>query len=122
MNAWAQSVITMIVTILGCNAFWAWIQSRGTAKTARDRMILGLGHAEIFRQAEKYIHRDGITADELDDLVKYFYKPYAELGGNGTAAAMIEKCKKLPIITAVEAARRDEEHDKERHNPQTDQP
>jgi small subunit ribosomal protein S6 len=58
-------------------------------------MILGLGHDAIFRVAEKYIHRGGITTDELEDLDKYLYKPYSELGGNGTAAAIVEKFKAL---------------------------
>lgn len=104
-----QTVITMILTVLGCNAFWAFLQSRSTAKTARDRMILGLGHAEIFRLAEKYIRRGGITSDELEDLDKYLYKPYSDLGGNGTAATMMEQCRRLPIITHAEAARKDAE-------------
>lgn len=111
MNSISQNVITMILTVLGCNAFWAWLQSRSTKKSARDRMILGLGHAEIFRLAEKYIRRGGITSDELEDLDKYLYKPYTDLGGNGTAATMMEQCRKLPIITATEAARRDSEHE-----------
>lgn len=103
----AQLIITVVVAVLGSNGLWAWIQSRSTAKSARDRMILGLGHAEIFRVAEKYIHRNGITLSELDDLEKYLYKPYADMGGNGTAAAIVQKCKELPIISEQEAERRD---------------
>ena len=103
----AQLIITVVVAVLGSNGLWAWIQSRSTAKSARDRMILGLGHAAIFRVAEKYIHRNGITLSELDDLEKYLYKPYADMGGNGTAAAIVQKCKELPIISEQEAERRD---------------
>ena len=103
----AQLIITVVVAVLGSNGLWAWIQSRSTAKSARDRMILGLGHAEIFRVAEKYIHRNGITMTELDDLEKYLYKPYSDMGGNGTAAAIVQKCKELPIISEQEAERRD---------------
>lgn len=105
----AQLIITVVVAVLGSNGLWAWIQSRSTAKSARDRMILGLGHDAIFRVAEKYIHRDGITMDELEDLDKYLFKPYSELGGNGTAATAVQKCRELPIITKTEADRRDAE-------------
>ena len=70
-------------------------------------MILGLGHAEIFRQCEQYLRRDGITKEELEDLDKYLFKPYKELGGNGTAESMVEQCHKLKIITAAEAVKRD---------------
>lgn len=107
MDTLVQTIVAVVVAVLGSNGLWAWLQSRSKAKSARDRMLLGLGHAEIFRTAEKYIQRNGITTDELEDLEKYLYKPYSELGGNGTAASIVEKCKQLPIITAVEAARLD---------------
>ena len=44
---------------------------------------------------------------ELEDLEKYLFKPYSEMGGNGTAAAVVQKCKELPIISEQEAERRD---------------
>lgn len=103
----AQLIITVLVAVLSSNGLWAWIQSKSTVKSARDRMILGLGHAEIFRQAEKYIHRNGITLSELDDLETYLFKPYSEMGGNGTAASIVQKCRQLPVITEQEAERRD---------------
>lgn len=104
-----QTIVAVVIAALGSNGLWAWLQSRSKTKTASDRMLLGLGHAEIFRTAERYIHRGGITTDELEDLDKYLYKPYAELGGNGTAEAIVKKCRELPIISAVEAERRDKE-------------
>lgn len=99
--------VTVFVAMLGSTGLWTFIQNRSTAKSARDRMLLGLGHAKIFDVAEKYIRRNGITKDELDDLDKYLYKPYHDMGGNGTATAMVEKCRGLEIITAAEAERRD---------------
>ena len=103
----------MIVTMLGSSGLWAFVQSKTTHKSALEKMILGLGHAEIFRVAEKYIHRDGITLSELDDLETYLFKPYSEMGGNGTAAAIVQKCRQLPVITEQEAERRDShENDK----------
>ena len=110
----AQLIITVLVAVLGSNGLWAWIQSRSTAKSARDRMILGLGHDAIFRVAEKYIHRNGITLSELDDLETYLFKPYSEMGGNGTAAAIVQKCRQLPVITEQEAERRDSQHENDK--------
>ena len=107
-----ELIVTVVVTVIGSNGLWAFIQSKSTAKSARDRMILGLGHAEIFRVAEKYLHRGGITMSELEDLEKYLFKPYSEMGGNGTAAAVVQKCKELPIISEQEAERRDNESKK----------
>ena len=102
-----ELVITVVISVLGSSGLWAFLQNRSTAKSARERMILGLGHAEIFRQCEHYLRRDGITKEELEDLDKYLFKPYKELGGNGTAESMVEQCHKLKIITAAEAVSRD---------------
>lgn len=102
-----QTLVAVVLAVLGSNGLWAFLASRSKATSARDRMLLGIGHAEIFHTAERYIRRGGITTDELEDLEKYLYKPYAELGGNGTAESIVEKCKELPIISASEAERMD---------------
>ena len=111
MDRWLELFVTVFVAMLGSTGLWTWIQNRGTAKSARDRMLLGLGHAKIFDVAEKYIRRGGITSAELDDLEKYLYKPYHDMGGNGTATAMVEKCKALKIISPTEADKLDYEHE-----------
>lgn len=107
-----ELIVTVVVTMIGSNGLWAWIQSRSTHKSALEKMILGLGHAEIFRQAEHYIRRDGITTEELEDLNKYLFKPYKEMGGNGTAETIVKKCGELPIISRSEAERRDKNEGK----------
>lgn len=107
-----KQLVIIVVAVLGSNGLWTWLQSKSTAKSARDRMLLGLGHAKIIDVCEKYIRRDGITINELEGLEKYLWKPYSELGGNGTAQTMIEKCKELDIITETEAIRRDMEDSK----------
>lgn len=109
METLIQTIVTIVITVLSSNGLWAYLQSKSKATSARDRMLLGIGHAEIFRTAEKYIQRGGITTDELEDLEKYLHKPYAELGGNGTAKAIVEKCKQLKIISASEAERMDKD-------------
>ena len=104
-----ELIVTVVVTMIGSNGLWAFIQSKSTHKSALEKMILGLGHDAIFRVADHYIRRGGITLDELDDLNKYLFKPYKEMGGNGTAETIMHKCHSLQIITADEAARRDKE-------------
>lgn len=110
MEHMTEIIITIVVSVLGSSGLWACIQSMSKKKSASEKMLLGLGHAEIFRQAEKYIHREGITVTELDDLIKYLYRPYTEMGGNGTAESIVEKCRQLPIITEQEAERRDAQY------------
>ena len=112
MKTLIQTFVAVIIAVLGSNGLWAYLQSRSKATSARDRMLLGLGHAEIFRQAEHYIRRGGITTEELEDLNKYLFKPYKEMGGNGTAETIVKKCGELPIISRSEAERRDENYER----------
>ena len=108
-NSIVQTIVAVILAVLSSNGLWAWLQSRSKTKSASERMILGLGHAEIFRLCEKYIRRGAITMEELEDREKYLFKPYAEMGGNGTAAALVKKCQELPFVTQAVADRMDTE-------------
>lgn len=74
--------------------------------------LRGQGHDRITYLGGRYIQRGGITQDEYDNLYTYLYKPYAALGGNGTAKKVMTDCEKLPIISPDEAERRDRENAK----------
>lgn len=45
----------------------------------------------------EYIKRGWITKDEYEDLRDYLYKPYKELGGNGSAERIMLEVDKLEI-------------------------
>ena len=47
-----------------------------------------------------YIERGWITHDELENLYEYLYKPYENLGGNGSAQRVMREVEKLPIRKA----------------------
>lgn len=62
-----------------------------------NHMVLGLAHERIITLGMSYIDRGYVTNDEYEDLVKYLYKPYKELGGNGTAELVVDRVKNLPM-------------------------
>ena len=45
----------------------------------------------------QYIKRKSITKDEYENLHEYLYKPYAALGGNGTAKRIMAEVERLPL-------------------------
>lgn len=92
-----QLAVTVICSVLASSGFWAWMQSRRDKKDAKTKMILGLGHDRIVSLAMEYIERGWISQDEYEDLNKYLYQPYREMGGNGTAERLMTEVKKLPI-------------------------
>ena len=91
-----EILITIVVAIFGSTGFWTWLLSRDKKKSAEGKLLLGLAYAEIIRRCELYIERGYIGADEYNELHRYLYEPYKELGGDGTAEKMMAAVKALP--------------------------
>jgi hypothetical protein len=97
---WWQTLLTVIGTIAASTGFWTWLQKRTDKKDVRTRMLIGLAHDRIIYLGMCYISRDGggwITQEEYENLNDYLYKPYEEMGGNGSAKRIMEEVRKLPI-------------------------
>ena len=66
-------------------------------KSAERDMLMGLAHDRIIFLGSQYISRGDITKDEYENLHDYLYKPYLELGGNGTATKIMKEVEQLKI-------------------------
>lgn len=100
-----QSLVTIVCSVLASSGMWAFLSTRVQKKDAKTTMLLGLGHDRIVTLCLEYIDRGWLTYDEFDNLYNYLYKPYKELGGNGTCTKLMEAVQKLPIkhVTPEEA-------------------
>ena len=94
-----EMIITIIISVIGSSGLWAFLQNKLDSNNARTKMLLGLGHDRIIYLSELYINRGWLTHDEYENLYEYLYKPYKDLGGNGTAERLVEEVKKLPVKT-----------------------
>ena len=92
-----ELAVTVFCTALGSSGVWAFIQKKNDKKDAKTQMLIGLGHDRVMYLGQKYIERGNITSKEYENLVDYLYKPYEMMGGNGSAARVIEEVKKLPL-------------------------
>lgn len=97
MDPWVERIVLIVCTMLASSGLWAFLQSRLDRKNAKSRMILGLGHDRLMFLCSKYIERGWISNDEYEDLTKYLYKPYKDMGGNGTVERLMNEIKNLPI-------------------------
>lgn len=97
MPVWLQMMLTIVGSVLASSGFWAYLTNRRDRNDAKTKMILGLGHDRIIALAMTYIERGWISQDEYEDLNKYLYLPYKNMGGNGTAERLMQEIKKLPI-------------------------
>jgi hypothetical protein len=92
-----QLILTIIGTVIASSGFWAYIMKRLEKKDVKTRMLIGLGHDRIIYLGMVYIERGSITQDEFENLYEYLYKPYVEMGGNGSAKRIMEEVQRLPI-------------------------
>lgn len=61
------------------------------------KLIMGLAHSKIVQLGITYMERGWITKDEYDDLQRYLFTPYHELGGNGTVERIMRAVERLPF-------------------------
>lgn len=98
-----QMVTTVVCAVFASSGLWAYLTARRERKDkrndkrdAQNAMILGLGHDRIISLCEKYIDRGWIASDEYENLYEWLFKPYEELGGNGTAKRLMSIVDNLP--------------------------
>lgn len=97
MNPWLQAILTIVGAVIASSGFWAYLEKRNKNKSATSRMLLGLAHDRIISLGMKYIDRGWITQDEYENLYEYLYKPYEEMGGNGSAKRIMTEVNRLPL-------------------------
>ncbi len=91
-------IIAVLLTLLASSGFWAFIIALLDRKSAKTKMILGLGHDRIVSLGMKYVSKGEITQGEYENLNKYLYEPYKKMGGNGTAERLMVEVNKLKIV------------------------
>lgn len=89
-------IVTLAVAVFGSTGFWTWLMTRTKKKSAEVRLIMGLAYSEIIRRSEHYLRRGYIDTDEYNELNRYLFEPYQEMGGNGTAQKLMDEIKHLP--------------------------
>lgn len=107
----AAVVVAIISGIFGLSNFAMFLIQRHDQRVNKDRpeykMILGLGHDIIINRGEFYIARGCITKDEYENLNEYLYKPYLEMGGNGTAKKIMAEIDKMPLRESCNNVQKD---------------
>lgn len=91
-------IISILCTLLASGGFWALVTKLLDKKSAKTKMILGLGHDRIMYLGMKYIEKGQITQSEYENLYKYLYEPYKKMGGNGSAERLMKEVDKLKIV------------------------
>lgn len=86
---WVQVLLGLIATFLG----WASSRVFGYKKLRNALMVMQLDR--IMQAHRYYTDRGYITVTELD-IIEKMNESYRELGGNGTAKALMQDLETLP--------------------------
>lgn len=97
MDNITEVTITIICSVIASSGFWAFLTQRANKKDVSRQMLIGLGHDRIMTLGMQYIERGWISTDEFENLNDYLYKPYVEMGGNGSASRLMKEVEKLPF-------------------------
>lgn len=95
-EVWLRVLAIIFGSAMGSTGLWAFVRSRDTNRKAKDRLVMGLAQAQIITLGLQYIDRGSVTHDEYENLFKYLYQPYKELGGNGPAERVMKNVSNLP--------------------------
>lgn len=97
---WIQVFITIIGSVVASSGFWAYMQRRFERTDVKTKMLIGLAHDRITYLGMLYIEKGYITKDQYENLHDYLYKPYSEMGGNGSARRIMNEVEKLPMCNS----------------------
>lgn len=107
------TIIAIISGIFGLSNFLMFLIQHHDTTHGKNRpeykMILGLGHDVIVTKGEYYLKRGCITKDEYENLHDYLYKPYLEMGGNGTAQKIMTEIEKMPLRDSCDVKKEEKE-------------
>lgn len=102
------TVIIIVITTFGASSgFWTYMTHRREKTSATTKLLMGLAHDKIVAQGLRAIRKGYIETDQYEELRKYLYDPYIELGGNGMVERIMNEVSKLPL-TAPELTKKDE--------------
>lgn len=100
-----EHVMPILISVFTSSAIWTavltFLNKRSERKDIKTQMLIGLGHDRIVYLGTSYIKRGYVTIDEFENLNEYLYKPYAKLGGNGSAKRIMDEVAKLPIHNSI---------------------
>ena len=103
MQVMSETIIVALITsLLGSsvtNLIIFFINRHDSKKESDSKvsdMVLGLAHDRLLIICMEYIKKGHISAEEFDDLNRYLYIPYRNLGGNGTVEKLFNEVSKLP--------------------------
>lgn len=91
-----EVIIAIITSVFASSGLWTFISTKSNRRMMLEEGVKALLHDRIYSECEKRIGSDSISRDDYENL-QYLYRPYRELGGNGTCERLMNEINKIPI-------------------------
>ena len=92
------SLISVIVAFIASSGFWQYkMRKLDDKKEERDeqsaieRGVLGLLHRDLIKDCQDALVKDHISAEEYEDMLRYLYYPYKDMGGDGLVEKYVKE-------------------------------
>lgn len=90
-------LVPVVIALLASSSFWMFLERKTMKQTRQTDLLIGLAHDRIVYLGMSYVKRGWVYHDEYENLVTYLFKPYEQLGGNGSVLRVMQEVNKLPI-------------------------
>lgn len=91
-------VVMMSTALIASSGFWLYLDKKRNRGRLSNKLLMGMAHDRIVCLSMKYIERGFVTHEEYENLCKFLYEPYIEMGGNGSAIRLMKEIDKLEIF------------------------
>ena len=91
---WIEELFAAIIALV------TWLVRQTKVKKKEYKVlkegILALLHDRLYMACSFFLNRGYCTVDDRENL-ECMFRPYKDLGGNGTGEDLFNKCMKLPL-------------------------
>lgn len=102
MQDWLKAVLSALAAALvgavtaGIRQMWKRHKLQMARQSALEEGVKALLHDRLCEACTCVLNKNKATVSEIENI-EFLYRPYAALGGNGTAKQLYERVSNLPI-------------------------
>lgn len=97
LKYWLEIVFGALISVL--SAGYMRIKSKLKRQNDVETALIALLHDRIYQACKDCINQGRCNVEDKRNI-EYLYKPYKQLGGNGTAETLYNQCQALPLKSA----------------------
>lgn len=99
LKYWLEIVFGVAVSAL--SAGFIRLKTKFKRQKVIESALIALLHDRLYQSCKTNLERGWCSIEDKKNM-EYMFRPYKELGGNGTAESMYCQCQTLPVVKVFE--------------------